>query len=66
MDKKTDAARCAFERAAEVEFRALSESVLELKSRMTRLEETLGRGIALLVANLAGMAVMLAGQLLGR
>lgn len=57
--------QCAFERAAQVEFRSLAESVREVKERMTRLEAALGRGVALLLANLAGMAVMLAGQLLG-
>lgn len=57
--------QCAFERAAQVEFRRLAESVRELKERMTRLESALGRGVALLPANLTGMAVMLVGQLLG-
>ncbi len=56
---------CAFERAAQVEFRNLAASVFELKERMSRLEQTLARGIGLLVANLAGMVIMLAGRLLG-
>ncbi len=64
MENENCGTRCAFERAAEVEFRSLAASVRELKDRMTRLEQTLGRGIALLVANLAGMTAMLAGQLL--
>lgn len=57
--------QCAFERAAEVEFRSLAASVRELKERMTRLESALARGTMLLVANLAGMVATLVGQLLG-
>ncbi len=64
MNKEQCAGACAFERAAQVEFRNLSGAVSELKERMTRLEQTLARGVALLVANLAGMAIMLAGRLL--
>jgi hypothetical protein len=65
MDKKECSSRCAFERAAEVEFRALSESVRELKERMGRLEATLSRGTTILIANLAGMVITLARQLIG-
>ncbi len=57
--------QCTFEQVAEVEFRSLGASVRELRERMTRLEQTLGKGIGLLVANLAGMVIMLAGRLLG-
>lgn len=56
---------CAFEQVAEVEFKNLAESVREVKERMSRLEQTLARGFGLLVANLAGMVIMLAGRLLG-
>ncbi len=65
MNKQRCTHTCAFEQAAQVEFRSLTTTVSELKERMTRLEQTLGRGIALLVANLAGMVIMLAGRLLG-
>ncbi|HDP34133.1 MAG TPA: hypothetical protein ENN29_03370 [Candidatus Hydrogenedentes bacterium] len=57
--------KCAFEQVAQVEFRNLAGSVRELKERMTRLEQTLAKGIGLLVANLAGMVIMLMGRLLG-
>jgi hypothetical protein len=56
---------CAFEKAAAVEFRNLGESMREMKERIARLEQALGRGAALLLANLAGMVIMLAGRLIG-
>ena len=43
MENTGCSGQCAFERAAEVEFRALTESVRELKDRMTRLESALAR-----------------------
>lgn len=64
MNKDTRDNHCAFEQVAEVEFRNLTTSVRELRERMGRLEQTLSRGIGLLVANLAGMVIMLAGRLL--
>ena len=38
MDETGCGGRCAFERAAEVEFRAMADSVREMKERLTRLE----------------------------
>ncbi|MBW7864091.1 MAG: hypothetical protein GX580_05555 [Candidatus Hydrogenedens sp.] len=51
---------CAFEKAAHVEFRALTDDIREIKDRVSRLEESLSRGVALLLANLAGMVAVLA------
>ncbi|HNZ49371.1 MAG TPA: hypothetical protein PLY90_09895 [Candidatus Hydrogenedentes bacterium] len=65
-EKEGCVTRCSFERAAEVEFRALNAAVREVQERLGRLESTLMRGAALLMANLAGMAATLAGQLLGK
>ena len=65
MENTGCSGQCAFERAAEVEFRALTESVRELKDCMTGQAWALARGTALLVANLAGMVVTLVGQVLG-
>ncbi len=65
MNKERCTHACGFERAAQVEFRNLSEAVSEMKTRMSRLEQTLGRGVALLLANLVGMVFMLAGRLVG-
>ena len=56
--------RCSFERAAEVEFRGLSEDIREIRDRVLRLEQTLARGVLLLLANLAGLAVTLAQGML--
>lgn len=54
------AERCSFERAAEVEFRGLAEDIHEIRDRVLRLEQTLARGVLLLLANLAGLAATLA------
>ena len=61
MDDTGCGGRCAFERAAEVEFRALADSVREMKERLTRLESALARGTALLVANLAAVPMQESG-----
>lgn len=55
---------CAFAQVYEVETRNLTEDVRELKDRVKSLETTLTRGILLLVANLAGVVITLAQQLL--
>jgi len=47
-----------------VQFRSLGEDLQELKERVNRLEQTLARGVTLLIANLAGMVVTLARQLI--
>ncbi|MFM1920470.1 MAG: hypothetical protein RLZZ303_2104 [Candidatus Hydrogenedentota bacterium] len=56
---------CAYERVAAVEFRNLNADLLELRERVARVEAAMTRGMHLLVANLAGVVVMLAQQLLG-
>ncbi len=50
---------CAFERVAEAEFRGLRGDIREIRDRMLRLEQALGRGVLLLVANLGGLAASL-------
>lgn len=47
-----------------LEYRHLSTQVDDVKDRVTRLEVQLGRGILLLVANLAGVATTLAHALI--
>ena len=42
---------------------SLREDLCEVKTRVQRLESTLARGVALLVANLAGVIVSLLRQL---
>ena len=54
-----------FERVAEVQFKNLHNDLDELKTRVRGLEEKLTRGVMLLVANLAGVVVMLARELMG-
>lgn len=65
MDVEKGNMVCAFERVAEAEFRALAESIRDVKFRLSRLETALVRGAALLLANLVGMAASLAEKLLG-
>jgi len=55
---------CAFEQVARVEFANLKEDIREVKARACRLETALSRGVMLLIANLAGIVVMLMQQLL--
>ncbi len=55
---------CPHEMAFTVQFKGLREDLKDLKDRVARLESTLARGVLLLVANLAGMVVTLAHQLL--
>lgn len=53
---------CPDEKVHRVEYRMLSESLRELKERVTRVEATMTRGVMLLVANLAGVLVTLARE----
>ncbi len=55
---------CAFEKVAEVQFRNIGDDLHEVKARVGRLETTLARGVLLLVANLVGVVMTLAQQLL--
>jgi hypothetical protein len=52
-------ASCPHERVHDVEYRALNDRLAELKDRVTRVETSVGRGVALLVANLAAIIVAL-------
>lgn len=54
---------CRYEMAYTVQFQNLREDLGELKERVRRLETTLARGVMLLVANLAGMVMILAQQI---
>ncbi len=56
---------CAYERVAAVEFRSLNADIEEVRDRVERLEAVLSRGINLLIANLVGVVLMLAQQVMG-
>lgn len=55
---------CPHERVHKVEYRLLTQNLNELKMRVARVESMLGRGILLLMANLAGVAMSLASSLM--
>jgi hypothetical protein len=55
---------CARQLACDVEFRHLAEHIAEMKQRIARLEQTLNRGVLLLVANLVAVIVTAAGNAL--
>ena len=57
-------ATCPHERVHAVEYRALTDNLLDLKGRVDKLEMTLTRGVMLLVANLVAVIVSLAQQFL--
>lgn len=50
---------------AEIQFRTLTRDIDELKDRVRGLETTIARGVMLLVANLVGVVISLAQNLLG-
>lgn len=50
---------CTFEQVARVEFRSVREEIADMRARTERLETLLVRGTLLLLANLAGVCVML-------
>jgi len=56
---KNECERCRYEQVYAVQFKSLTDGLNELKDRVQRLEATLARGVLLLVANLAGVVVML-------
>ncbi|MCP4640207.1 MAG: hypothetical protein GY851_07235 [bacterium] len=62
---KEPCAPCPYERAYDVQFQSLTGALEELKNRVRCLESTLARGVLLLVANLVGVAISLAQQLVG-
>lgn len=53
-----------YERLHELQFENLNRDLNELKERVKSLEAALARGVLLLVANLAGVTIMLAQQIL--
>jgi len=56
--------QCRYEKVYALQFENLKGDLCELKERVGRLEVTLLRGVFLLVANLVGVVVTLAQQLL--
>lgn len=60
---KDECDSCPHERVHKVEYRLLTQNLDELKMRVARVESMLGRGILLLVANLAGVAMSLVNSL---
>ena len=63
---KEEPETCRYEMAYSLQFQNLREDLVELKERVRRLETTLSRGVTLLVANLAGMVMMLAQEVFKR
>jgi len=51
---------CPQERVHQVEYRMLSDKLLDLKERVAKLESLVSRGLLLLVANLVGVITSLA------
>jgi hypothetical protein len=57
---------CPQREVNEVEFRLLDTKLRDLKERVEKLETAISRGLMLLVANLVGIVVGLAQQVMGR
>tara|TARA_R110001592_G_scaffold159502_1_gene391077 strand:- start:272 stop:466 length:195 start_codon:yes stop_codon:yes gene_type:complete len=57
---------CPFEPLYALQVETVREDLREVKERVGRLEDTLGRGVLLLVANLIGVSITLAQQLLSQ
>jgi len=55
---------CPQREVNEVEFRLLDTRLCDLKERVEKLETAMGRGLMLLVANLVGIVVSLAQQVM--
>ena len=55
---------CKYAAVYEVQMGTLREDLAELKARMDRLEALLSRGVLLLVANLTGVVIALAHQIM--
>ena len=53
-----------YREVAEVEFKHVSRQLTELKERVNHLEVTVARGVMLLVANLVGVVISLAQQVM--
>lgn len=63
MTPRESSESCQYEKAYAIQFQSLREDLSELKDRVRRLETVIARGIALLIANLIGIVITLAGQL---
>ncbi|MBL7646294.1 MAG: hypothetical protein JNK74_08920 [Candidatus Hydrogenedentes bacterium] len=57
---------CPYEPLHAVQMSNVREDIREVKERVGSLETTLARGVLLLVANLIGVSITLAQQLLAR
>ncbi len=57
---------CPYEPLYSLQVENVREDIREVKERVGRLESTLSRGVFLLVANLIGVTIMLAQQLLAK
>ena len=55
---------CRYQMAYTLQFQNLREDLDELKERVRGLDATLARGVMLLVANLIGVVMMLAQQVI--
>lgn len=64
MSDEPNCESCPHERVHKVEYAALNDRLNDVRDRVQRLEQTLTRGVLLLVANLAGVVVSLARQFL--
>lgn len=63
---KESGCACPFEPLYSLQMENVREDLREVKERVTRLEGTLARGVLLLVANLIGVTITLAQQLLSQ
>ena len=57
---------CPQREVNEVEFRLLDTKLRDVKERVEKLETAMSRGLMLLVANLVGIVVGLAQQVMGK
>ncbi len=61
---KENVEHCRYEAVYSLQFQNLRDDLNELKERVRSLETTLGRGVTLLLANLVGVVITLAEQIL--